>query len=178
MKPAKVIRAVDLVHEDDFFAKKWSGKRVVRDAYTPYNDPGLDCSKDPGMTDQSQTNDCDINRILERASLTGVLPGVDVERLYQDYSDVPDFHAAMEIVLHAQEQFDSLDAKVRKRFNNSPVEFLEFANDPGNAQELVNMGLATARPTPPPPSNVVNPPASPEVPVAPTPPARPPRIEA
>lgn len=140
-----LMKAIEVVHDEKFFQKKWSGKRIVRDAYSAAEDPGIDFSKDPGMTDQSQAAECDVNRILDRYAKTGVFPGADVQGLYGDYSSVPDFHASMDIVLRAQDQFDHLDAKVRKRFNNDPAEFLEFVNDPKNAEEMVNLGLATPR---------------------------------
>ena len=39
--------------------------------------------------------------------------------------------------------FLDLPAKVRDRFKNDPGQFLEFATDPSNVDELVKMGLAT-----------------------------------
>ena len=55
------------------------------------------------------------------------------------------FQEAMEIVELAKLQFAALDAHVRKRFDNDPAKFLEFAEDPKNGQELVKMGLAVER---------------------------------
>lgn len=145
----KAIRAITPVRDDKVLEKKWNGKRVVRDAYNTYVDPGLDCTGDPGMTDQSQAADCDVNKIVDRYMKTGVLPGTDVEGLYGDFVDVTDFQTSMNIVIRAQEQFDALDAKVRKRFGNDPSEFLAFCNDPSNAKELVSLGLGTLRPKEP-----------------------------
>jgi phage internal scaffolding protein len=120
---------------------------LVRDPYTPYEDPGLDCSLDEdapeGLTDQSQADDCDVNRIVDRFMKTGVLPGVDVERVYGDFSSPTDFHEAMNVVARGMEQFESLDAKIRKRFNNDPGKFLEFVHDPDNLDEMVRLGLAS-----------------------------------
>ena len=48
----------------------------------------------------------------------------------------------------AQEQFAALDAAVRSRFDNDPAKFLEFTADPANADEMVKMGLAVAKPAP------------------------------
>lgn len=109
--------------------------------------PGLDCSGDPGLTDQSQAKDCDVNLIVDHFAKTGILPGTDVKSVFGDFSDPMDFHDAQNLVAHANEQFASLDAKVRKRFHNDPVEFLSFMQDPGNAQEAVKLGLATLRPS-------------------------------
>lgn len=134
---------------DNQLEMKWGGALVVRDAYNAYKDPGVSFEGDPGMTDQSQTEDCDVNKIVDRFMKTGVLPGVDVERVYGDFSAVTDYHQAMNVISHAQQQFEGLDAKVRKRFGNDPAEFLAFCNDPKNAQELVKLGLAKSVATPP-----------------------------
>jgi len=128
------------------FSQIWNQKRVVCSEDTPYNSPGLDCSADPGKTDQSQALDCDVNRILDRFSKTGVLPGVNTESVYADVSDAPTYQEALHIVMNAEKQFNSLDAKTRKKFDNDPLSFLQFVEDPKNLQELSKMGLATISP--------------------------------
>lgn len=123
----------------------------VRDGFVSTdNFPGVDCSKDPSMTDQSQAAECDVNQILDRFMKTGVLPGVDIARVYGDYSEPFDFHEAQNIIAHANEQFAALNAKVRHRFHNDPAEFLSFVADPENASEMVKLGLATIKDTQPP----------------------------
>lgn len=124
-------------------AAKWSGPRVLRSELNPYVDPGIDFSDDAGFCDQSQADECDVNRIIDRFHKTGVLPGVDREGVYGDFSDPVDYHAAMNTVLAAEQQFNGLDAKIRRRFENDPAKFLAFANDPRSAEEMVEMGLAT-----------------------------------
>lgn len=128
----------------------YMAKVVVRDGfYCAEDHPGVSFH-DESLTDQSQADDCDVNRIVDRFHKTGVLPGVDVQRMYGDFSSVFDFQQALDTVHHAQAQFDALDAKVRKRFDNDPAKFLEFVSHPKNAQEMVDLGLASlsASPTP------------------------------
>jgi len=131
---------------DDYLQRKWSGQ-------IPY-DPktyGIDCSSDPGVTDPSGAEDADINNIVARFHKTGVLPNVNVPGVFADVSDAPSYQDALQIVINAENQFMALDAKTRKKFSNNPAEFLEFVENPENAQELVNMGLATlVEPTPSP----------------------------
>lgn len=67
------------------------------------------------------------------------------EKKYGDFASVPDYQSAAQIYINAQNQFNSLDAHVRKRFNNNPAEFLEFASDASNVDEMVKLGLATIR---------------------------------
>jgi len=129
---------------------RWGGKRIVYDAFNPPPSHGIDFKDDPGLTDPSHREDCDINTILDRATKTGVMPGTNKQALYGDFADVPDYMAAQELILHADAQFAALDAKARKRFDNSPSKMLDFMSDPDNLDEAIKLGLAT-RPTPTPP---------------------------
>ena len=130
----------------------WKGRKI-RDEYQGMADslahPGINCSNDPGLTDQSQAAETDVNFILKRAQQSGVLPGIDVERQYADVSNAMDYHEAQNIVINAQNQFNALNASLRKKFDNDPALFLAFAEDPKNAQELVTLGLAKLRPPSP-----------------------------
>jgi len=130
---------------DDVLSKIWSAPRLVRDETTPYKSPGV-ITSGKTRTDRSQKEDCDVNQIVARFHKTGVLPGINAQRVYSDVSDSMSYHDAMNVVARANEQFNSLTAEVRKRFSNDPAQFLEFFNDPKNDSELVKLGLATPRP--------------------------------
>lgn len=114
--------------------------------HTEFNPPpdldALDCSADPGVTKQSFKDDCDINVIMERyvPSEAGSVPP-----MFGDFAEAPDFMAAQAILLDAQEKFDALPSKVRERFANDPVRFLEFVNDEKNTDEAIALGMATKR---------------------------------
>lgn len=117
-------------------------------------DQGIDTGVDPdtgevceARASQEQKDECDINVILKRFEKTGVLPEmIKSQPHYGDFSSVPDFQAAQNIVAHANEQFAALDAHIRKRFGNDPAEFLAFASDPSNQDEMIRLGLATRKP--------------------------------
>lgn len=95
-------------------------------------------------TIQSAKDECDINVILKKYAKTGVLPDmIKSNPQYGDFSNLESYQSSMEIVLKAQEQFQSLSAKIRQRFNNDAGEFLEFATNPSNATEMIKLGLAT-----------------------------------
>ena len=145
--------AKDLVSQKDpQFHELWSGAKV-RDEYQGMKDslnhPGTDCTGDPGLTDQSQAAETDVNHILKRALAAGVLPGQDVPRIYADIASAPDFQSAQQLIANAHSQFNALNAQARKKFNNNPAEFLAFVEDPKNAQELVDLGLAVLTPSQP-----------------------------
>lgn len=103
-------------------------------------------NSEPSRTKQSDADAADINKILERYQRTGLLPEIiKVEPRYGDFSDAPTFLEAQQIVQHALFQFENLDAQVRKRFQNDPSQFLDFASNPDNASELVKLGLASEK---------------------------------
>ena len=94
----------------------------------------------PSLTKQSPKDDCDINNIIAKALRAGGLPEAP-EGLYGDFSSVPDYMTAMDTMNRAREQFELLPAKLRKRLNNDPAEFLAFVEDKENLDELTKYGL-------------------------------------
>lgn len=99
------------------------------------------------LTDQSFKDECDINVLIDRFKRSGTIPASDAANLhYIDFTEVTNFQDAMVKVFEAQDQFDSLDAKIRAKFDNDPGRFLEFASNPANMDELVKMGLAVLKP--------------------------------
>ncbi|QXP08281.1 MAG: internal scaffolding protein [Arizlama microvirus] len=97
---------------------------------------------DPGLTKQADAKDADINAIFKRFERTGQLPNMIAnEGRYGDFSAVPDYEQAVQIVRTAEEQFLALDVTVRNRFDNDPAKFLGFATDSKNMDELEKMGL-------------------------------------
>lgn len=115
------------------------------------DEAGLDCSKDRPLTQQQYRDECDINIIMKQYTQDGLLPpGTQATALYGDFSDVNDFLDAQLIVKEAQEQFAMLSARVRDRFHNDPVEFLDFVHNKDNLPEAKDLGLLQAEPEPPP----------------------------
>ena len=99
------------------------------------------------LTRQSFADETEINKILQRYRQTGVIEHVRaVQGRYGDFSMVPDYQTALNKIISAQEMFMSLPANIRSRFQNDPGEFLAFANDPKNEEEMIELGLI--KPTP------------------------------
>lgn len=105
---------------------------------------GLEC-KDPSRAIQSARDEVDINTIVRRFGLTGQLPTDLVVPRYEDFENVYDFHTAMNVVAEAKEAFLKMPADVRKRFGNDPQEFVEFASDVANVDEMRKLGLAVPK---------------------------------
>lgn len=138
---------------------------------TPYNydrnavsiATGLECT-DPTRTQQQFKDDADINVIMRRFAVTGQLPqGVRMPQ-YGDFIDaVDDYQTAMNAIRAAEESFMMMPATVRDRFSNNPQRFLEFCEDPRNADEAKKLGL-TKKPLPPENPNTGTTPATSEQP--------------
>lgn len=100
---------------------------------------------DKGVTKQSDLKDTDLNLLFKRFEKTGQLPDmISRDGRYGDFSAVPDYQEALNIVKHAQEQFENLNADLRNRFENDPVKFLAFCEDPKNEDEMAKLGLLNA----------------------------------
>jgi hypothetical protein len=95
---------------------------------------------EPGAR-QSEAGECDINRIVSQYVKTGVLPQGYAEGVFADVSQIGDYRAAVERVRAAEVRFMELSPKVRARFDNDPLAFVEFAVNPENRKEMEAMGL-------------------------------------
>lgn len=137
--------------------------------YVPHAAVDL-CCTDPSMTRQEFADDADINTIMRRYESTGTVPGTERVPFYGDFTDMPDFMQAQAIVIDATDAFMSLPARVRREFDNNPAEFVKFASDPDNVEQMRIWGLAEpAKPVEKP----LDDPKGPEAPKEPIEPAAP-----
>lgn len=98
--------------------------------------------KQKSLTEQAHLLDSDINHIMAKYERTGDLPlRISAQPQYGDFVSPGTFQDSMNVIRFAQEQFDALDAPVRKRFGNDPMQFLEFVNDKANIDEAERLGL-------------------------------------
>lgn len=105
----------------------------------------IEC-KDESLAVQSQRDESDINKIMERFGQTGRLPENVRVPTFQDFADVFDYQSAANLILEAGQAFMAMPAKVRNRFNNDPGAFISFVDDPANLEEAVALGIAVRRP--------------------------------
>lgn len=112
---------------------------------------------DPSLTQQSAKDECDINLIVENAKR-----GADISNslnkkapMYGDFTGLPSFKDALNVVVKANEMFMSMDAFVRERFGNDPGRLLEFLDNPDNREEAIKLGLLQPPPVANPPLPVV-----------------------
>jgi len=118
---------------------------------TPYNydtdaasnESGLHC-EDASRTQQHFKDECDINNILRQFNITGMLPEQAVSPRYGDFSGIMDYHSALNQVIAAEDEFMSLPATLRARFENDPAQLIEFLDNPENKNEAIKLGLVKA----------------------------------
>lgn len=105
----------------------------------------------PSLTRQEFLEDCDVNLLMARYERTGVISHINPrEPMYLDMENVPDLHAAMNLMRDAERAFMSLPASIRAEFDNDALRFVDFAEDKDNLDKLREWGLA--KPAEPPPS--------------------------
>lgn len=111
----------------------------------------IDCSSNEPVTQQNAKDECDINLIVERAKRGAVVEHVrSAAPMYGDFTSIPtDLRDCLNVVRQANDLFMSLDAVVRRRFDNDPAKLLDFLNDAGNRDEAIKLGLVKAPPEPP-----------------------------
>ena len=115
---------------------------------TPYNydkdaasnESGLHC-EDASLAQQHFKEECDINTILQKFNITGILPEAPLSPRYGDFTGIGDYHDALNRVIAAQEEFEALPAQIRARFDNNPEKLIEFLDNSDNRSEAEQLGL-------------------------------------
>lgn len=111
-----------------------------------YSDPVRVQSYPEGdsMAEQCFKDDCDVNLIMKRF-IGGQVPKFAKTGLqFGDFTEVASYQEAMQLAIDADNEFMRLPADLRYRFGNDVGKFLEFYDDPVNADECVKLGLKVA----------------------------------
>lgn len=115
---------------------------VFRTAYGDRERVTLDCEEDV-LTEQHHQEALSIRHILQKFDRTGVLEPINGRQpMYGDFTEANEYQDSLNQVIRAQEAFSALPAAVRKRFDNDPGAFFEFATNPENLDEMRELGLA------------------------------------
>lgn len=102
----------------------------------------------PGRTKQEFAKSCDVNWILERAQEQGSLSHLEKHGAqFGDFADAPkDLFEARALLDRGKEIFLDAPAEVRKEFDNDPLKYFAFVNDPKNADRLEEVLPQIAQP--------------------------------
>lgn len=142
-------------------------KKTIRKALEIWKVPGISIPLEEKRTKESFSKDCDINNIIKKFVASGYPPIIRDDGIYADHT-ATDLFEAMQIVAEANTMFQELPSNIRNKFENDPVKFLDFTQNPDNVPEMIELGLAKAKkPAPAEPT----PPAELTPPAEPTPPA-------
>ncbi|QCQ84636.1 internal scaffolding protein [Blackfly microvirus SF02] len=115
---------------------------VIRDFYVEHAPVDLACPDD-GMTRQEFADECDINVLMATYERNGQLTHINAgSPQFLDVSDVPDLPRAIAVMEAAEKAFMTLPASVRREFDNSAVNFVDYAADRGNLDQMRKWGLA------------------------------------
>lgn len=103
-------------------------------------------SKSRSLTRQSFAKDADINNIMSKYAVTGVLvdpANVDSRRVprFGDFSDLVDYPTLVGRINQAQADFMTLPSGLRARFDNDVENLLAFISEPKNVIEAVSLKL-------------------------------------
>lgn len=102
---------------------------------------------EPSATRQEFKDECDINRILASYQITGAMNHfAKYSPQYGDFSAC-DYQEAQNLLNRARQMFDALPSQLRKEVS-TPEGFLEFVQDPKNAERMAELGLSNKRPPP------------------------------
>lgn len=99
-------------------------------------------------TQQKFENESNINTIMSKynnnvdilnASLR--LQGSTRQPQYGDFSNLPDFAQANQMIIDANDAFMQLPAKLREKFANDPSKLISWLENPDNNDEAIKLGL-------------------------------------
>lgn len=118
----------------------------IRKPYDPHQRVQVHFTE-PSLTKQAMGAETDINNIMRKYEKDGIITHLAKHQgQYGDFSEVVDYHTALNTMIEADDAFASLPSRIRGEFNNDPGKFLDFVHDPKNIDKMVEMGLATAKP--------------------------------
>lgn len=122
---------------------------------TPYNYDRDDASiatalycEDETLTQQQYKEEADINVMLERFGVTGVISQNIRQPIQADFVEAMTYHEAQNAMRQADEAFMELPSKIRERFKNDAGLFHDYFADEKNRAEAEEMGLVNPRPKP------------------------------
>jgi len=99
-------------------------------------------------------DEANINNIVRRANISGVLPQGSRQPLFGDFSEVQTYEEAQGQIAAAEESFLHLPAELRAKFDNNVADLLDYIDNPANEEEAISLGLLPEKEQPV--SQVVN----------------------
>lgn len=114
----------------------------IKKSYQKHSRIQLDFPQGSSLTKQQFADECNINKIVSKHVKTGVINHINNHQ--GTYGDIPsiDYTESMQLIASANTMFQELPAAIREKFSNSAANFLQFAEDPDNSEEMLSLGLS------------------------------------
>lgn len=96
---------------------------------------------EPSMTIQSQADEADIGKILQKYEQVGVLNLNKAEATFMDVSEMGDFADVARQSKVAEMEFMKLPSKIREIFEHDVANWLDAAHDPDKREKLYEAGF-------------------------------------
>ena len=126
------------------YREKFGDKRVSREEIRKMTSmvfPVDEEGRPDYVTEQGHMKECDVNYIIKKYDKTGLISHVNhVEAIYGDGSSM-ELMEAINLQKRARADFMELPSEIREKFDNDPVAFLAFMEDPTKIEESMEMGL-------------------------------------
>ena len=105
--------------------------------------PRVSVISPPGHTPAQQQfkEDCDVNTIMRRYNKTGLIDHVKTHQPEYGFATPKQYHDSMNLIARAESMFNDLPSELRNEFHNNPQAFLEFVQDPKNAERANELGI-------------------------------------
>ncbi len=108
-----------------------------RERYITWRDPNEEV-----RVKQSETDACDINKLMERYRNGGELQHINkAQAQYGDFSSGQSFTDAYTAIAKAENAFAELPAHIRDKMGNDPEVFLYKMEDPAFQKEMSDLGV-------------------------------------
>lgn len=102
----------------------------------------VDFTNQESRTKQAFKSECDINNIIKKYNKTQTITHTNsIQGKYGDFSNVADYHDALNRVMDANEKFMGLPSEMRAKFKNDPAELIKFVSDDKNYDQAIELGL-------------------------------------
>lgn len=99
-------------------------------------------NKEKSRTQQQFKDHCDINNIIKKYEVTGVITHLNKKTgQYIDATQLKDYHSSLQTVIDAKNLFMQLPSDLRAKFENDPQKLIDFVDDKNNYDDAVSLGL-------------------------------------
>ena len=120
--------------------------KKFKTAHTTHERVGFE-TEGESLTQQHFSQESEINNIIAYHDRTGIIKNVQQGvAQYGDYSEVNEYRESLDMIRQADENFMQLPSNIRRQFNNNAGDFFEFATNPENQEQMIEMGLANRKP--------------------------------